>query len=469
VLSAFTHLWNATGFPDLFYDEGIYMRRAMTVLEGQNPQENPYYYDHPLFGQIFLAGLLAVTGYPSSLHPNGSAQSIEELYLVPKIWMGLLAVLDTFLIYKIVEYKYNNTRIALVASTLFAVMPTSWLIRRILLESLLLPFLLSSILLALQLGRARQNQYLSVLLSGVCLGLAVFTKIPVFTMMPLVGFLVYTGSKRNRWRNVGFWLIPVILIPLLWPLDGVYSNSFDNWIKGVFAQTQRLSDGINGSFRTFLDIDPILLVFGIIGFGYAIIKRDLFVLLWLVPFLVFLWLIGYVQYFHVIPLLPVFCISTALWMNDALHRVKLKQLQYLVIASIVVFGLVSTTLLITTNVTSGQFKAIAYILTIADKDTTIIANPVYAWPYKFVFHLPYALNDYRDVLYSPVPSDHVVLVSDAHLRGSINEPRIGEVYNRTSNVRTFYGDAENYGSRYPYTSMPLNYQGNLIDIRQSLP
>ncbi|HEX2614825.1 MAG TPA: hypothetical protein VHL10_04980, partial [Nitrososphaera sp.] len=54
VLSAFTHLWNATGFPDLFYDEGIYMRRAMTVLEHQNPQENPYYYDHPLFGQIFL-------------------------------------------------------------------------------------------------------------------------------------------------------------------------------------------------------------------------------------------------------------------------------------------------------------------------------------------------------------------------------------------------------------------------------
>jgi hypothetical protein len=115
----------------------------MNVLEHQMPQESPYYYDHPRFGQIFLAGLLAVTGYPDSLHPSASAQSIEELYLVPKIWMGLLAVLDTFLVYKIAEYKYNS-RVAFLASILFAVMPMSWFYRRILLESLLLPFLLSS-------------------------------------------------------------------------------------------------------------------------------------------------------------------------------------------------------------------------------------------------------------------------------------------------------------------------------------
>jgi hypothetical protein len=468
-LSAFTHLWNTTGFPDLFYDEGIYMRRAMVVLEGQNPQENPYYYDHPLFGQIFLAGLLAITGYPDSLHPSASAQSIEELYLVPKIWMGLLAVLDTFLIYKIVEFKYRNTRVAFLASILFAVMPMSWLTRRILLESLLLPFLLSSILLALQLGRSSQKQYLPALLSGACLGLAIFTKIPVFTMIPLVGFLVYRGSKKNKLRNMGLWLIPVILIPLLWPADSIYTNSFDDWVKGIFAQTQRHSEGIDTVFTIFRTVDPALLVMGIVGFGYAALKKDVFILLWLLPFLAFLWLIGYVQYFHAIPILPVFCISAALWISDILHKIKPRQLQYGVIAAVVIFGLVSTTLVITTNVTSGQFEATAYVLSIADKDTTIIANPVYAWPYKFVFHLPFALNDYRDVLYSPLPSDKFVLVSDYHLQGSIKEPKIGEAYNSTASVKTFYGNAEKYGQSYPYTSLPLNYQGNAIDVRQSLP
>ncbi len=69
------------------------MHRAMNVLQNQNPQENPYYYDHPLFGQIFLAGLLALTGYPDSLNPSATAQSIEALYLVPKILMGYLLYL----------------------------------------------------------------------------------------------------------------------------------------------------------------------------------------------------------------------------------------------------------------------------------------------------------------------------------------------------------------------------------------
>src|ERR687887_168229 len=89
-LSAYTHLWNPAGFPNLFYDEGVYMRRAMHVMQGLGPQE-AYYYDHPFFGQIFLAGML----------------------------------------------------------TLFAVMPATWFTRMVLLDSLLLPLLLSSILLAL--------------------------------------------------------------------------------------------------------------------------------------------------------------------------------------------------------------------------------------------------------------------------------------------------------------------------------
>ena len=55
--------------------------------------------------------------------------------------MGLLAVIDTFMVYKIAERRYNRN-IALVASLLFAVTPLTWLTRMILLESILLPFLL---------------------------------------------------------------------------------------------------------------------------------------------------------------------------------------------------------------------------------------------------------------------------------------------------------------------------------------
>jgi hypothetical protein len=79
----------------------------MHVMEGLGPQE-AYYYDHPFFGQIFLGGMLTIIGYPESLKPSPDMQSIESLYQVPRILMGILAVIDTFLIYKISERMYNR-------------------------------------------------------------------------------------------------------------------------------------------------------------------------------------------------------------------------------------------------------------------------------------------------------------------------------------------------------------------------
>src|SRR5688500_7741881 len=141
--------------------------------------------------------------------------------------MGVLAVFDTFLLYRITEYRHGKN-VAIIASILFAVMPFTWMIRRIFLETIQLPFILTSILLILNLGRARQLQpsslsrsqskpqkdteqpgqlqknqrqqqieqtqkqayqseynKLTLIISGIFLGLAIFTKIPAFTMIPL--------------------------------------------------------------------------------------------------------------------------------------------------------------------------------------------------------------------------------------------------------------------------------------------
>src|SRR5689334_5134694 len=92
-LSAFTHLWNPIGFPSVFIDEVTYIQRALHVLEGLGP-ENPSVgnYDHPYFGQLFLAGVLTLVDYPNSVlnpyisssssftSPNNIRNSIEMLY-----------------------------------------------------------------------------------------------------------------------------------------------------------------------------------------------------------------------------------------------------------------------------------------------------------------------------------------------------------------------------------------------------
>jgi hypothetical protein len=113
-LSAFTHLWNPIGFPSMYIDETTYLRRAMVVLEGSGPIDKSYplpQYDHPFFGQLFLAGVFRIIGYPDLLVHSiakGDIRSVEMLYLVPRVLMGILAVVDTFLVYKIAERRYNR-------------------------------------------------------------------------------------------------------------------------------------------------------------------------------------------------------------------------------------------------------------------------------------------------------------------------------------------------------------------------
>src|SRR6187200_3175197 len=148
---------------------------------------------------------------------KGNIHSIKMLYLIPRILMGILAVIDTFLMYKISERRYDRN-VAFIASVLFAIMPITWLIRRILLDTIELPFLLSSILFAvyytkdLKSNRNNNKRIISVLLSGILLGLYIFTKVPVCTVIPLVCLLIFTNNSRNL-KTVGLWFIPVILIP----------------------------------------------------------------------------------------------------------------------------------------------------------------------------------------------------------------------------------------------------------------
>jgi hypothetical protein len=77
ILSSFTHLWNPAQFPSFHIDEGVYIRRALHMLNGLGPQDpdsrfdHPQYttsaYDHPYFGQIFLAALFKIIDYPQNL------------------------------------------------------------------------------------------------------------------------------------------------------------------------------------------------------------------------------------------------------------------------------------------------------------------------------------------------------------------------------------------------------------------
>jgi hypothetical protein len=146
-LSAVTHLWNPIGFPAIYMDEDIYLARTLHLLNGLGPQMGSLY-DHPYFGWLFLGSILKLINYPHSFVSSIGEDSIQMLYFVPRVVAGVLAVIDTFLIYKISELRYNKTA-AFIASILFGVMPMTWITRWILLDTIQLPFILSSILFSL--------------------------------------------------------------------------------------------------------------------------------------------------------------------------------------------------------------------------------------------------------------------------------------------------------------------------------
>jgi 4-amino-4-deoxy-L-arabinose transferase-like glycosyltransferase len=466
LLSAFTHLWNPIGFPYPEFDEGIYLGRAILTLEGSDLQDPYFEYDHPFFGQIFLAGVFKIIGYPNILTPSAysNVNSLEMLFLVPRVLMGILAITDTFLIYNIAERRYNII-VGFIASMLFAVMPMTWLTRWIHLDSIQLPFLLSSILFAVYCknsSRGKSNNANKLiafgLLSGIFLGLSIFTKIPSFTMVPLIAYLILTNSGRNL-KVLKIWFIPVILIPLIWPAYAVSIGELDKWIYGVLQQVQRQGEWtLLVSINEFFKIDVVLLVAGIAGLTFALIKRDLFILLWSLPFLIFLYFIGFVSVFHLLPIIPVFCIAAArliTYASSKIHKKKVQQiLPLIVISAVSIFGLAATITLITSNDNSPYFKAAAFVTqyikvsenNAADNNTNttmIISSPFYLWIPKYKLHLEnYEHWGYIDRF----NTEKVLTIIDDELRNAISAndntgkllQKIQKVY-ETKRIAMFHG------------------------------
>ncbi len=482
IVSIFTFFWNSANYPSgPSNDEGIYIRRAMHVLSGFGPQESMLY-DHPYFSQIFMAGVFSLINYPHILNPTvDSVESIKMIFFVPRIIMAIIALVDTALVYMISKYWYNNRTIAITASTLFAVMPSTDPIRRVLLESIQLPFFLLSVLFAIcatkkirttnSNGGIDNRQIIFILLSGVFLGLAIFTKIPIFTMIPLIVFIIYKNNKIKR--NLILWVIPVIAIPLFWPAYALYKNQLSLWFNGIHFQTHR-------GVQTFVEIikyhfqhDPLLVSLGLIGIVFSTIKKDLFILIWAVPFIVFLYSVGFVSYWHIVPIIPLVCIAAARLIHDTSQLVRRKNTQkilpFMLLLAISSYSLYTYTDDIMASDNSTHFESVSFIVKYLydaahtetnNKDKIIlISSPFYSWVPKYVFDLNnYQAVDYLDNVF--VKSKKVLMVLDSQWEHRAKNNMLGakmiESYRTYSKdkIATFGGNgAGNYNvSIYEFDS-----------------
>ena len=465
-ITTFTHLFNPIGFPSVHVDEGIYMYRAMHLLTFGNLEWNTSFYDHPYFGPIILAGVLYIINFPAIIILDlNDYSSIELAYIVPRLIMGFFSILDTILLYAITKIHYNRD-VAIISSLLFSIMPITWAMRRIYLESILYPFLLTAILIVVYLKSSKnlsvKTDNFLIFASGIMLGLSIFTKAPMIAMIPLLTFYIYIYKRKIF--QIFLFLIPIILIPLLWPIDALFSGEFDQWTIGVISQLERQNDSILNALYDLYSIDPILLVMGLAGTIFAVIRKDLFLILWIVPFLIiFSFFISYVNWFHLIPIFGVFCIASGVMIDRLIkHGSKVRIITISIISVMIVLGFFSTLVLISTNISSFQYQSMVYInallsrttespIQYSDKtifspppvtltkvnqnivsmdtkpyhlennnvsdnySTVIISSPIYSWIYKFIYGYNDTFSSYTENK-EVNKENNVILVIDRYFR-----------------------------------------------------
>jgi hypothetical protein len=301
-------------------------------------------------------------------------------------------------------------------------------------------------------------------------------------MIPVVGFLIFTNnSNKKRLKVLGLWFIPVILIPLIWPLYAAYNGQFHEWLDGVLWQgTERQASYLlgkenhllSGSLNSVFIMDPVLMFLALAGIIFATMRKDFIFLLWVIPFLVFSLVVGWITYFHYILVLPAFCIASARLIEGMSNIISNKKkvhrllLSSVTITAIGIFGLISTIMLITTNFFLSEFEVAAFAVrdvqdnAIQNIDITIISSPIYSWLFKYVFGDDHALHT-RDT--SPIQTKKVLLITDTEYRYVLSKTevedknqiqRLQKIYNNTDTIATFLDAGINYSYReYPYTNI----------------
>jgi uncharacterized protein YfkK (UPF0435 family) len=206
-------------------------------------------------------------------------------------------------------------------------------------------------------------------------------------------------------------------------------------MKGIIWQVHRESQPLLHALQIFFINDPILLVLGIAGLAYAtLVKKDILLLLWIIPYMIFLQFIGFVSLYHLIPLLPILCIAAALLienLSNKFNNIRWKSLllPFVVASGIGIVGLINTVALLSSDVNSNYFRATAFILDyIQNLDhraistnyskITVIADALYLWLPQYILHSEQYFKHYYDQ--TPINTKKVIFIVDQGLLNSMS-------------------------------------------------
>jgi hypothetical protein len=283
---------------------------------------------------------------------------------------------------------------------------------------------------------------------------------------------------------LGLWFIPVILIPMIWPLYSIsVGYSFDYWLSRVIYQGTRSGQSpLEAALYDDFTFDPVFITIGLAGLIFAAVKREYFLLLWALPFLLFLY-VHWALPFHLVPLFPFFSIAAAVMIVDVSNKIgRLKStigrlLPIITISGIAIFGLISTIMLITTDINSSFFEVSAFVAQKLSSNNTnsensgtgnngnvLLLGPHPVW--GFLWIPKYVLNenfDFRMVdaqhgLTKNIKNAKVIMISDSRFARTISKDVLKQ---SLANLRTIYlntnPEATFQIKRFPYDATKYPY------------
>jgi hypothetical protein len=160
-----------------------------------------------------------------------------------------------------------------------------------------------------------------------------------------------------------------------------------------------------------------------------------------------------VSLYHLIPLIPSFCIAAAVlieWLSNKISRKEIQKIPFpfIIISVICIVGLFSTAMLITTNVNSAYFKAAAFVVQYLENinqrelynnytKISVIGDAFYLWIPQYIFHLDHDYKIYYDK--TPYKTERVLLIVDPGLimamsRNDLAAKQIQKIYNAPNKI-----------------------------------
>ncbi|MEX0909864.1 MAG: glycosyl hydrolase family 8 [Candidatus Paceibacterota bacterium] len=216
VLSASLHGINMLNFPYYESDEGTYTSQAWAVTTQGELSPYTYWYDHPPFGWLMIAGWFSIL--PGEHFTFGT--SIDTA----RVLMFLLHIGSSILLFYSTKKITRSDLASFLAVFIFSVTPLGiYFQRRVLLDNILIFWLLASIAVLLK-DKLTLREYLW---SGFFYALAFLTKISAAMFGPAILFLVFAiKDTTHRGFRVATWLGTSILTTMTFLLYSFINGEF---------------------------------------------------------------------------------------------------------------------------------------------------------------------------------------------------------------------------------------------------